>query len=89
MPIIILLCRIMYYYKRIKRNLIFQCFYKTISNQDDADLLQDNLQEWIDNWQINFNANKCYHLSMHGKCDPTLYRLKGEELVKTSHHPYR
>ena len=60
--------------------------YKTISNQDDADRLQDDrgldkLQEWTDTWQINFNAKKCYLLSMHSNRDPTLnkYRLKGEE----------
>ncbi len=67
--------------------------YKTISNQDDADRLQDDLdkvQEWTDTWQMEFNAKKCYLLSMHSKRDPTLskYRLKGEEIVKTSHHSY-
>ena len=68
--------------------------YKTISNQDDADRLQDDLeklQEWTGNWQMKFQAKKCYLLSMHSKRDPTLlnkYRLKGEEIVKTSHHSY-
>ena len=67
--------------------------YKTISNQDDAGRLQDDLdkvQEWTDTWQMEFNAKKCYLLSMHSKRDPTLskYRLKGEEIVKTSHHSY-
>ena len=67
--------------------------YKTISNQDDADRLQDDLdkvQEWTDTWQMKCNAKKCYLLSMHSKRDPTLnkYRLKGEQIVKTSHHSY-
>ena len=37
--------------------------YRTISNEDDADRLQDDLdklQEWTEAWQMNFNANKCY-----------------------------
>ena len=55
--------------------------YKTVSNQDDADRLQDDLdkvQEWTDTWQMKFNAKKCYLLSMHSKRDPTLnkYKLK-------------
>ena len=67
--------------------------YKTISNQDDAERQQDDLdklQEWTDTWQMKFNAKKCYLLSMHSKRDPTLknYRLKREEIVKTSHHSY-
>ena len=69
--------------------------YRTISNQDDADRLQDDLdklQEWTETWQINFNAKKCYLLSIHSKRDPalnmTLYRLNGEEIAKTSHHSY-
>ena len=63
-----------------------------MSNQDDADRLQNNLdklQEWTDNyWQMNFNANICYILSMRSKRDPTLNkcRLKDEEIVKRSHH---
>ena len=39
---------------------------RTISNQDDAHRLQDDLhtlQEWTDTWQMKFNANKCYLLS--------------------------
>ena len=64
--------------------------YRTISNQDDADRLQDDLdklQEWTETWQMNFNANKCYLLSIHSKRDPALnmYRLNGEEIAKTSH----
>ena len=62
--------------------------YKTLSNQDDADRLQDDLdelQEWTDSWQMNINATKCYLISMHSKRDPALnkYRLNGEEIVKT------
>ena len=39
---------------------------------------------------MSFNAKKCYLLSMHSKRDSTLnkYRLKGEEIAKTSHHSY-
>ena len=67
--------------------------YRTISNQDDADRLQDDLdklQEWTETWQMNFNAKKCYLLSTHSKRDPALnrYRLNGEEIAKTSHHSY-
>ena len=67
--------------------------YRTISNQDDANRLQDDLvklKEWTDTWQMNFNAKKCYLLSIHSKRDPALnrYRLNGEEIVKTSHHSY-
>ena len=67
--------------------------YKTISNQGDAERLQDdldNVQEWTDTWQMKFNAKKVYLLSMHSKRDPTLnkYRLKDEEIVKTPHHSY-
>ena len=66
--------------------------YRTISNQDDADRLQDDLdklQEWPETWQMNFNAKKCYLLT-HSKRDPALnrYRLNGEEIAKTSHHSY-
>ena len=61
--------------------------YRTISNQDDADRLQDDLdklQEWTETWQMNFNAKKCYLLSTHSKRDPALnrYRLNGEEIAK-------
>ena len=51
--------------------------YRTISNQDDADRLQDDLdtlQEWTDTWQMNFNAKKCYLLSIQSKRDPALNR---------------
>ena len=56
--------------------------YRTISNQDDAYRLQDDLdklQEWTETWQMNFNANKYYLLSIHSKRDPALnrYMLKG------------
>ena len=39
---------------------------------------------------MKFNAKKCYILSMHSKRVPTLneYRLKGEEIVRTSHHSH-
>ena len=39
---------------------------------------------------MKFNAKKLYLLSMHSKRGPTLnkYRLKGEDIVKTSHHSY-
>ena len=68
--------------------------YRTISNQDDADRLQDDLdklQEWTETWQMNFNAKKCYLLSIHSKRYSALnrYRLNGEEIVKISHHSYQ
>ncbi len=65
--------------------------YTTISNQDDADRLQDDLdklQEWTDNWHLNLNAKKCYRLSMHSKRDPKINtcRLKGEDILNTSNN---
>ena len=70
---------------RVKKCILLVCISSVIVSP-----YLDKLQEWTDNWQMKFNAMKCYLLSMHGKRDSTLtkYRLKGEAIANTSHPSY-
>ncbi len=43
--------------------------------QDHVTLQEDleNLNNWANKWQLNFNFSKCYHLGITNKRDPETY----------------
>ncbi len=50
--------------------------YREINNDQDHVTLQedlDNLNNWTNKWQLNFNFSKCYHLGITNKRDPETY----------------
>jgi hypothetical protein len=50
--------------------------YREINNDQDHVTLQedlDNLNNWANKWQLNFNFSKCYHLGITNKRDPETY----------------
>lgn len=50
--------------------------YREINDQQDHLALQqdlDNLSDWADLWQLNFNITKCYHLGITNKTVPLSY----------------
>jgi hypothetical protein len=67
--------------------------YREIDNEEDSDKLQEDLkalEEWAWKWQMDFNAKKCYLLSMKKRGDRTIrqYTLNGHNLAQVDHHPY-
>ena len=44
--------------------------YRDIKNTCDHALLQQDLCEWVEIWQLNFNITKCYHLGIRNKVVP-------------------
>ena len=50
--------------------------YREINNDQDHVTLQeglDNLNNWANKWQLNFNFSKCYHLGITNKPVPETY----------------
>ncbi len=50
--------------------------YREINNDQDRVTLQedlDNLNNWANKWQLNFNFSKYYHLGITNKRDPETY----------------
>ncbi len=50
--------------------------YRETNNDQDHVTLQedlDNLNNWANKWQLNFNFSKCYHLGITNKRDPETY----------------
>ena len=67
--------------------------YKTIANQADENLLQndlDNLLNWADKWGMKFNASKCNVMRISRQKDPgrTNYKMMGEQLGEVTTHQY-
>jgi hypothetical protein len=67
--------------------------YMQIRSQADCRLLQDDLdrlEAWEKTWQMAFHPGKCYHLSVHRKRSPILwkYHLKGTTLKAVTSNPY-
>ena len=67
--------------------------YRQIDTQADHNKLQADLQklnEWAEQWQMNFNASKCFVMSIgtvrNKKCFD--YTLKGTMLGRVAHSPY-
>lgn len=59
----------------------------------DATSLQadlDTVTRWSEQWQMIFNPDKCYVMSMHRSKKPiiTEYTMKGKILKSVKHHPY-
>ena len=50
--------------------------YREINNDQDHVTLQgdiDNLNNWANKWQLNFNFSECYHLEITNKRVPETY----------------
>ncbi len=67
--------------------------YRTISNDHDADLLQadlDRLSSWQHQWQMKFNADKCFVLKITNSLHPKThsYTLNSHILQETKSHQY-
>ena len=67
--------------------------YRTVSRPSDANILQadlDTLTKWQFDWQMMFNAKKCYVLSVtHSKAPLKFtYNLNHTQLQATTNHTY-
>ena len=64
--------------------------YRTIKSQDDHIALQDDLyklEEWAKKWGMQFNASKCYILSINKKSS-RYYQLNDTILQEVEDNPY-
>ncbi len=65
---------------------------KEIQIQDEIKLQRDltSLQDWSQTWQMQFNAQKCYTLSVikRGQQLDKKYSLNGHILKSVDHYPY-
>jgi len=67
--------------------------YLAIDCKDDCSRLQkdlDKLVEWASEWQMTFNASKCYVLRITNKNKPVIhkYTMHGQILENVAQNPY-
>ena len=67
--------------------------YREITTPNDHKILQEDinrLTNWAHTWQMDFNVDKCYLLSITKKPKPSHfnYTMNGKLLQRTSSHPY-
>ena len=67
--------------------------FRTIKSSQDTPKLQEdlnNITEWSNQWQMQFNAKKCYTLRVHRKRSPIThnYIMGGEELSSVASQAY-
>jgi hypothetical protein len=67
--------------------------YRNVNSPADADLLQADLtklQKWSEQWQLQFNAKKCYNLNVHKKTSTLkqTYILNGHTLDNVNSQTY-
>jgi len=66
--------------------------YRAIRSPSDHEILQRDLEklvEWSNNWQMEFNVDKCAIMNITTKRNKSLfdYSMKGQILEKVKHHP--
>ena len=64
--------------------------YREINNENDENTLQkdlQNLEKWTTNWEMRFNAKKCYMPSLNKKIHGS-YKLDGHTLEQAPSSPY-
>ena len=64
--------------------------YREINSQNDHNKLQkdlENLKKWAENWGMQFNATKCYIMSIKKKTHK-FYQLGGHILEQVDSNPY-
>ena len=67
--------------------------YATVSSEDDANTLQQNLDSlvaWPTLWQMSLNCDKCKILNVYRSKNPIIhqYTMNGVPLDIVAHHPY-
>ncbi len=67
--------------------------YRVIENEADADQLQadlSSLEQWATEWQMEFNAKKCFvlHITNKRRISRTIYKLNNTSLESTNNHQY-
>ena len=67
--------------------------YKTINDENDTKILQNDLDKivkWCNLWQMSFNIDKCKMLKISKKLDNinVNYKIKGEEIENVKQHTY-
>ena len=67
--------------------------YRDIKNTRDTEILQDDLDtlvKWESDWQMSFNASKCFQMRISHKRKPIQvnYRLGNTILEEVKHNPY-
>ncbi len=67
--------------------------FREVESEDDAAELQrdlNSLQDWAREWQMEFNAKKCYvlHITNKRRVHHHNYTLNGESLEKVHNHAY-